>query len=90
MTSWTVDNPATVDFDEVTDLEVRVSHTGARTAGCEEPMRINLGSLPGRVRSEFAGARYGNVGGMSGNVSVTSVSGAITLLRREPVGGETR
>ena len=52
--------------------------------------RISLRSLSGRVRSKFAGARYGNVGGMSGNVSVTCASGAITLLRREPVGSETR
>ena len=66
MTSWTVDNPATFDFDEVTDLKVRL------------------------IGGECAGAESGNVGGMSGNVSVTCASGAITPLRRERVGSETR
>jgi hypothetical protein len=84
MTSWTLDNPATLDFDEAKDLEVMLrlpEQTRARTS---------LRSLSGRVRSEFTGARSGNVGGMSGNVSVTSASGAITLLRRERVESETR
>ena len=82
MTSWTVDNPVTFDFDEVTDLGAWLP--------AQARERIGLRSMSGTVGSGFAGARSCNVGGMSGNVSVTSASGAITLLRREPVGSETR
>jgi hypothetical protein len=85
MTSWTLDNPATLDFDEVTDLEVPLNRLPGQTRAPISPR-----SLSRRVRGEFAGARSGNVGGMSGNVSVTSASGAITLLRRERVESETR
>jgi hypothetical protein len=54
--------------------------------------RVRLHSTSGRVRSEFDSLRAtmspashtvsGNVGADSGNVSVNSVSGAVTLLRR--------
>lgn len=54
--------------------------------------RVRLHSTSGNVRSEFDSLRpatpywshtvSGNVGGGSGNVSVNSVSGAVTLLRR--------
>jgi len=54
--------------------------------------RVRLHSTSGNVRSEFDALRTsmspgshtvsGNVGGGSGNVSVNSVSGAVTLLRR--------
>jgi hypothetical protein len=54
--------------------------------------RVRLHSTSGRVRSEFDSLRAamspashtvsGNVGAGSGNVSVNSVSGAVTLLRR--------
>jgi hypothetical protein len=54
--------------------------------------RVRLHSTSGRVRSEFDSLRTamspashtvsGNVGAGSGNVSVNSVSGAVTLLRR--------
>jgi hypothetical protein len=56
--------------------------------------RVRLHSTSGRVRSEFDSLRTamspashtvsGNVGAGSGNVSVNSVSGAVTLLRRPP------
>lgn len=54
--------------------------------------RVRLHSMSGNVRSEFDSLRTsmspgsrvvsGNLGGGSGNVSVNSVSGAVTLLRR--------
>jgi Putative adhesin len=54
--------------------------------------RVRLHSTSGNVRSEFGTLRpvmspgshtvSGNLGGGSGNVSVNSVSGAVTLLRR--------
>lgn len=54
--------------------------------------RVRLHSTAGNVRSEFDSLRAamspgshtvsGNLGGGSGNVSVNSVSGAVTLLRR--------
>jgi hypothetical protein len=54
--------------------------------------RVRLHSTSGNVRSEFDSLRAamspgshtvsGNLGGASGNVSVNSVSGAVTLLRR--------
>ncbi len=58
----------------------------------ESDARIRLHSTSGNVRSEFDTLRTamspgshtvsGNLGGGSGNVSVNSVSGAVTLLRR--------
>lgn len=54
--------------------------------------RVRLHSTSGNVRSEFESLRFamspgshavsGNLGGGSGNVSVNSVCGAVTLLRR--------
>jgi len=59
---------------------------------CDSDARVRLHSTSGRVRSEFDSLRAvmspashtvgGNVGAGSGNVSVNSVSGAVTLLRR--------
>jgi hypothetical protein len=58
----------------------------------DSDMRVRLHSTSGRVHSEFDSLRTamspashtvsGNVGAGSGNVSVNSVSGAVTLLRR--------
>ena len=58
----------------------------------ESDARVRLHSTSGNVRSEFDSLRpamspgshtvSGNLGGGSGNVSVHSVSGAVTLLRR--------
>jgi hypothetical protein len=58
----------------------------------ESDARVRLHSTSGNVRSEFDALRpamspgshavRGNLGGGSGNVSVNSVSGAVTLLRR--------
>lgn len=58
--------------------------------------QVRLRSTSGKVRTEFDSLRTakspgshhvsGNLGAGSGNVSASSVSGAITLLRRVPVG----
>ncbi|HEY3877428.1 MAG TPA: DUF4097 family beta strand repeat-containing protein [Trebonia sp.] len=62
--------------------------------------RIRLQSTSGAVRTEFDSLRTvrapashtvsGNVGAGTGHVSVTTMSGAVTLLRRAPVGMESK
>ncbi|MBV9379758.1 MAG: DUF4097 family beta strand repeat protein [Streptosporangiaceae bacterium] len=61
--------------------------------------RVNMHSASGRVRSEFGSLRAvmspashsvsGNLGAGCGNISVTTVSGTVTLLRR-PLHGTSR
>jgi hypothetical protein len=48
-------------------------------------VRVRLGSASGKVRNSF-----GNVGGGSGLVSVNSLSGTVTLLRRTPAEMESK
>ena len=60
---------------------------------------VRLQSTSGQVRTEFESLRAfkapashavrGNVGAGTGQVSVTTMSGAVTLLRRAPVGMES-
>ena len=62
--------------------------------------RVRLQSASGAVRTEFDSLRTvkapashtvsGNVGAGTGHVSVTTMSGAVTLLRRAPVGMESK
>jgi len=62
--------------------------------------RVQLKSTTGAVRTEFDSLRTvkapvshtvsGNVGAGTGHVSVTTMSGAVTLLRRAPVGMESK
>jgi putative adhesin len=62
--------------------------------------RVHMHSTSGAVRTEFETLRTikapasravsGNVGAGAGHVSVTTMSGAITLLRRSPVGMESK
>jgi hypothetical protein len=62
--------------------------------------RVRLQSTSGAVRSEFASLRTvrapasqaatGNVGAGTGRVSVTTVSGSVTLLRRSPAEMESK
>jgi hypothetical protein len=62
--------------------------------------RVRLQSTSGAVRTEFETLRTvkapashtvsGNVGAGTGHVSVTTMSGAVTLLRRTPVGMESK
>jgi hypothetical protein len=61
---------------------------------------VRLQSTSGPVRTEFDSLRTfkapashtvrGNVGAGTGHVSVTTMSGAVTLLRRQPVGMESK
>jgi hypothetical protein len=61
---------------------------------------VRLQSTSGQVRTEFDSLRTfkapashavrGNVGAGTGHVSVTTMSGAVTLLRRAPVGMESK
>lgn len=62
--------------------------------------KVRMHSTSGPVRTEFAALRTvkapashtvsGNVGAGTGHVSVTTMSGAVTLLRRAPVGMESK
>jgi hypothetical protein len=62
--------------------------------------KVRTHSTSGPVRTEFASLRTvkapashtvsGNVGAGTGHVSVTTMSGAVTLLRRAPVGMESK
>jgi hypothetical protein len=62
--------------------------------------KVRMHSTSGPVRTEFASLRTvkapashtvsGNVGAGTGHVSVTTMSGAVTLLRRAPVGMESK
>ena len=62
--------------------------------------QVRLQSTSGAVRTEFETLRTvkapashtvsGNVGAGTGHVSVTTMSGAVTLLRRAPVGMESK
>ncbi|HEX7160654.1 MAG TPA: DUF4097 family beta strand repeat-containing protein [Trebonia sp.] len=62
--------------------------------------RVRLQSTSGAVRTEFESLRAvrapashavsGNVGAGTGHVSVTTMSGTVTLLRRAPVGMESK
>ena len=62
--------------------------------------QVRLQSTSGAVRTEFESLRTvkapashtvsGNVGAGTGHVSVTTMSGTVTLLRRAPVGMESK
>ena len=66
----------------------------------ESDAHVSLRSTSGAVRTEFETLRTvkapashtvsGNVGAGTGHVSVTTMSGAVTLLRRAPVGMESK
>jgi hypothetical protein len=94
MTRWTVDAPTALDFDEATELNVRlIGGTVAMLASDDRQLRLQ--STSGAIRTEFetlgtvkAPASHtvsGNVGAGTGRVSVTTMSGAVTLLRRAAV-----
>jgi DUF4097 and DUF4098 domain-containing protein YvlB len=62
--------------------------------------RVRMQSTSGAVQTEFESLRTvkapashtvsGNVGAGTGHVSVTTMSGTVTLLRRAPVGMESK
>jgi len=83
MPSWTVDAPKRLDFD---DVAVTI------TVPAVSDTKVHLQSTSGAVRSEFETLRSvkapashtvsGNVGAGTGHVSVSTMSGSVTLLRR--------
>ena len=82
MTRWTVAAPTALDFDDVTELSVRL--IGGTVAVLASDDRL---LSPGGTASHTVS---GNVGAGTGHVSVTTMSGTVTLLRRAPVGMESK
>lgn len=91
------DTAADVSLTDAADLRVTtVSGEVTLRLPADSDARVRLRSTSGKVRSEFDALRTsmspgvhsvsGNLGAGSGNVSASSVSGAITLLRRAPDG----
>ena len=90
MTHWTVAAPTALDFDEVTELNVRLTggtvavlaSVGQRPFPGETP-RSPEGTAPDPLARTPRGTLVvsGNVGAGTGHGSVTSMSGAVTLLR---------
>jgi hypothetical protein len=87
------DVTADIDLDPLGSLNVTtVSGEVTLRLPAEADARINLHSVSGDVRSEFAGLRRssapasrsvtGSLGAGSGQVSVTTMSGRVMLLRR--------
>ena len=95
------DVTADLDLDPLGGMQVNtVSGEVVLRLPAEADARVNLHSVSGDVRSEFTELRgssapashsvSGSLGAGSGHVSVTTMSGAITLLRRSPVGMESK
>ncbi len=87
------DVTADIDLDPMGGMQVTtVSGEVTLRLPAEADARVHLHSVSGEVRSEFAELRYasapashrvsGNLGAGSGNVSVTTMSGRVILLRR--------
>jgi hypothetical protein len=99
----TISGQVTADVSLGKRGSVRVSTmSGAVTLRlpADSDARVRLQSASGAVRAEFETLRTvrapashtvsGNVGAGTGHVSVTSMSGAVTLLRRAPAGMENK
>jgi Putative adhesin len=87
------DVTADIDLDPLGGMQVTtVSGEVTLRLPAEADARVHLHSVSGEVRSEFTELRYasapashrvsGNLGAGSGNVSVTTMSGRVILLRR--------
>jgi Putative adhesin len=87
------DVTADIDLDPLGGVQVTtVSGEVTLRLPAEADARVHLHSVSGEVRSEFAELRYasapashrvsGSLGAGSGNVSVTTMSGRVILLRR--------
>jgi DUF4097 and DUF4098 domain-containing protein YvlB len=90
---WTIDAPTSLEFGDVTALRVRlIAGEVTLRLPAEADARVNLHSMSGDVRSEFAELKRtsapasrsvsGSLGAGSGQVSVNTVSGRVMLLRR--------
>jgi DUF4097 and DUF4098 domain-containing protein YvlB len=98
MPRWTVDAPTVSgDLTLAAAGAMRISTISGDVTlrlPADSDTSVRLHSTAGNVRSEFDSLRptispgshsvSGNVGGGSGRVSVNSVSGDVTLLRRAP------
>jgi hypothetical protein len=115
MPRWTDDAPASLDFDDVTALQVRLIAGTVAVMATDERPSVVVSGISGRplqvgydsgtltiayetlsweqlldwlkpLHDSSPGSHSvsGNVGGGSGIVSVNSVSGDVTLLRRAP------
>jgi hypothetical protein len=99
----TMSGQITADFALSEDGQVRVSTMSGDVTlrlPADSHAQVRLQSTSGAVRSEFDSLRTshapasrtvsGNVGAGTGHVSVTTVSGSVTLLRRAPVEMESK
>jgi len=99
----TMSGQVTADFALGDGGEVRVSTMSGDVTlrlPAESDAEVRLQSTSGAVRSEFDSLRKfqapasrtvsGNVGAGTGRVSVTTMSGSVTLLRRAPVEMESK
>jgi hypothetical protein len=98
----TLSGQVTADVSLSKEGSVRVSTMSGDVTlrlPADSDARVRLQSTSGPVRTEFDSLRAvkapaqhtvsGNVGAGTGHVSVTTMSGAVTLLRRAPVGMES-
>jgi hypothetical protein len=99
----TMSGQVTADVSLGKDGSVRVSTMSGEVTlrlPADSDAQVRLHSTSGAVRTEFEALRTvkapashtvsGNVGAGTGHVSVTTMSGAVTLLRRAPVGMESK
>lgn len=98
-----VSGDLTADVEPAPDSSIRAANvSGKVTLRLPEDLsaRVRLNSMSGKINSDFTSlpsvrspasrSVSGKVGAGSGRVSVTSVSGAVTLLRRAKVESEIR
>ena len=99
----TMSGQVTADVALGQDGSVRVSTMSGEVTlrlPADSDAQVRLQSTSGAVRTEFEALRTvkapashtvsGNVGAGTGHVSVTTMSGTVTLLRRAPVGMESK
>jgi hypothetical protein len=102
LTANTMSGPVTADVTLGDSGSAHVSAASGEVTlrlPAESDARVHLQSVSGAVKTEFDSLRTvrapashnvsGNVGAGTGHVSVTTMSGSVTLLRRAPVGMES-
>jgi len=103
LTANTMSGPVTADVALAEGGSAHVSTMSGEVTlrlPADTDARVHLRSTSGAVRTEFDSLRAvkapashtvsGNVGAGTGHVSVTTMSGAVTLLRHAPVGMESK
>jgi hypothetical protein len=99
----TISGQVTADVSLSPDADVRVTTMSGEVTlrlPADSDAKVRMQSTSGAVRAEFETLRTvkapashtvsGNVGAGTGHVSVTTMSGTVTLLRRAPVGMESK